>query len=159
MARPTTERERADRREAREAVREARRATRESRKLASSLTGRNRFRMEVLIDVAQTLTRAAQHDVGERPRRAKRMAHKASAQLERAAITATASGDAERRALAERDAKRRAKTIKRRRAQAKQAQKMAKFVALHAIVESVTTPTEGEVAEKKSKRLRRRTAP
>jgi hypothetical protein len=156
MARPRTETERADRREAREAVREARRATKESRKLATSLTGRNRLRMEVLTDVAQALTRAAERDVNERPRRARRMARKAAARLEKASVRATASGDAARRALAERDTKKRAKTIKRRRAQAKQAQKMAKFVAFHTIAASIATPTDQEQTEKDLKRLRRR---
>jgi hypothetical protein len=156
MAKPRTETERADRREAREAVREARRATKESRKLTTSLTGRNRLRMEVLTDVAQALTRAAERDVGERPRRARRMARKAAAQLEKASVRATASGDTARRALAESDAKKRAKTIKRRRAQAKQAQKMAKFVAFHTIAASIATPTDQERTEKDLKRMRRR---
>jgi hypothetical protein len=147
MARLRTETERADRREAREAVREARRATKESRKLATSLTGRNRLRMEVLTDVAQALTRAAERDVGERPRRARRMARKAAARLEKESVRATTSGDAARRALAKADAKKRAKTIKRRRAQAKQAQKMAKFVAFHTIAASITTPTDEERAD------------
>jgi hypothetical protein len=83
------------------------------------------------------------------------MARKAAAQLERASIVATASGDIRRRALAEADAKKRAKTIKRRLAQAKQANKMAKFVALHTVVASVATPTDDELAKKRVKRMRR----
>ena len=125
MARPRTETERADRREAREAVREARRATKESRKLATSLSGRNRLRMEVLTDVAQALTRAAERDVNERPRRARRMARKAAAQLEKASVRATASGDAARQALAKtmrRSARRPSNGVAPRRT----AQKMAK---------------------------------
>lgn len=159
MANTKTDRERAERRKARKAVAEAKRAEKESRKLAKTLSSEARTRFEATTAPDLASIREARRERGARPRRAERMARRAAARLERASIIAAASGDAERRALAERDAKRRAKTIKRRRAQAKQAQKMAKFVALHAIVESVTTPTDEEVAEKKSKRLRRRTTP
>ena len=65
----------------------------------------------------------------------------------------TASGDAQRKALADSDAKKRAKTIKRRRKQAEQARKMADFVALHVITASITTPTDKEQAEADLKRF------
>jgi hypothetical protein len=155
MAKSKIETERARRREAAEAVAAAKRADKEARKLATSLHGKNRIRLEVVDDVARALTRAAKRDVRARPRRAKRLARVAAARLEKASIRATASGDAAKRALAETDAKRRAKTIKRRRAQARQAQKMAKFVAFHTIAASVTTPTDEERTKKDLKRVRR----
>jgi hypothetical protein len=156
MAKTKTDRERTERREAREAVAEAKRADKESRKLAKTLSPDARATFEAATAPTMASIRQARHERGAHPWRARRMARKAAAELEQASIRATASGDAERWALAERDAKNRAKTIKRRRRQAKQANKMAKFVALHAVVASVTTPTEQERTEKQLKRARRR---
>ena len=156
MAKAKTDRERTERREAREAVVEAKRADKESRKLAKTLSPDARAAFEANTAPALASIRAAREERGARPRRAEWMARRAAAQLELASIRATASSDAERWALAQRDANKRAKTIKRRRAQAKRANKMAKFVALHAVVASVTTPTDQEHAEKKMKRVRRR---
>ena len=65
----------------------------------------------------------------------------------------TASGDARRKALADSDAKKRAKTIKRRRVQAQQARKMAKSAAVRTIMASLTTPTDREQAEADLKRF------
>ena len=70
-------------------------------------------------------------------------------------MRATTSGDAQRKALEDSDAKRRAKTIKRRRMQAKQARKMAEFIAFHTVAASITTPTDREQAEDDLKRFRR----
>ena len=132
---------------------EAKRADKEARKLAKTLSPDGRAAFEATTAPSLASIRSAREERRARPRRAERMARRAAAQLELASIRATASGDAERWALAERDAKKRAKTIKRRRAQAKQANKMAKFVALHAVVASVTTPTDQEQTEKKLKRV------
>lgn len=156
MAKQKTDTARVERREARKALAEARRARKEARKLAKTLSRDARARFEAVTAPALAEISAARGDLGVSPRRAKRMARKAAARLEKASIKATASGDAQRRALADRDAKKRAKTIKHRRAQAKQAQKMAKFVALHTIVESVTTPTDKEQVKADVKRLMRR---
>ena len=147
--------ERAERRGARTAVAEARRADREASKLAKTLSPEARARFEATTAPASAAIREARQDRRDRPRRAERTASRAAAELELASIRATASGDAERHALAQRNAKKRAKTIKHRRAQAKRAHKMARFVALHAVVESVTTPTDQKRTEKKLKRARR----
>lgn len=148
-----------ERREARSAVAAARAAEKESKKLAKTLKGENRARIEFTTAGARELRRVAEAEVRERPWRAARVARRASARLEKASIRATSSGDARRRALdRERadDAKARAKTIKHRRAQAKFAKKMAKFVAVHTIAASVTTPTDAEQQKQDRKNARRR---
>lgn len=155
MAKPMTHTPRTERREARRVVAEAQRAEKEARKLAKMLSLEARANFEAKTAGAHRGLLAARSDLRVRPRRAKRMARKATAQLERASIVATESGDIRRRALAEADAKKRAKTIKRRLAQAKQANKMAKFVALHTVVASVATPTDDELAKKRVKQVRR----
>ncbi|MFD4422497.1 hypothetical protein ACFWN7_13490 [Agromyces sp. NPDC058484] len=151
--------DRDERRQARTAVAAARKAGKESKKLAKTLKGENRARFELTTAGARELTRAAKAERRERPWRATRLARTASARLEKASIRATSSGDARRRALEREranDAKGRAKTIKRRRAQAKYAKKMARFVAVHTIAASITTPTDEEQQEKDLERARRR---
>ena len=165
MAKPKTGTERSQRREAGRAVAEAKRADREARKLAKMLSRDARVNLEAIAASAHDEIRMARRDLDARPRRARRMARKAAARLERASVRATASGDTAERALAKSNVKKRAKTIKRRRAQAKQAQKMAKFVAFHTIAASITTPTDEERADdeephtKDLKRVRRRAKP
>lgn len=156
MAKTKTRTPRTERREARKAVAEARRADKEARKLAKTLSLEARAKFQAKTAGPHDEIRAARNDVRVRPARAKRTARKAAAQLERASIVATASGDARRRALAQSDAKKRAKTIKQRNAQAKQANKMAKFVALRTVMASVATPTDEKLAEKRVKQVRRR---
>lgn len=158
MSKRTTETERADRRDAGRAVAEARRADTEARKLAKTLSRDARASLEAVAGSAHAEIREAHHELDARPLRARRMARRAAARLENASLLVAASGDAERHARAQADAKKRAKTIKRRRAQAKQAQKMVKFIALHTIVASVTTPSDEERRKKDLKRLRRRRA-
>jgi len=109
----------------------------------------------VITRVARQLTRAAERDVGEHPRRARRLARVASTKLEKASVRATASVDAARRAVAERDAKQRAKTIRRRRAHEEQVLKMAEYIVLHTVVASVTAPTDRARAESDLNRFRR----
>jgi hypothetical protein len=156
MARPKTDVDRLERREAGRVVAEAKRADREARKLAKTLSRDARASLEAITASAHEEIRAARDELDVRPRRARRTARRAASRLENASLLVAASGDAERHALAESDAKKRAKTIKRRRAQAKQAQKMAKFVAFHTIAASIATPTDQEQTEKGLKRLRRR---
>ena len=139
MAKRTTETERADRREAGRAVADAKRADKKARKLAKTLSHDARASLEAITASTHAEIRAAHNDLGKRPRHARRMARKAAARLEEASVRVSASGDVARRALADADAKKRAKTIKRRRTQARQAQKMAKFIALHTVVASITT--------------------
>jgi len=147
--------QRSERREAGRGVAKARRAARESEKLATSLEGKNRTRLEVITRVARKLTRAAARDVREHPRRASRLARVASTKLEQASVRATASVDAARRAGAESDAKQRAKTIKRRRAQEERILKMAEYVVLHTVVASVTAPTDRKRAASDFKHFQR----
>jgi hypothetical protein len=154
MAR-ATEVQRRDRREARKAVAEARRAGKEARKLAKTLSRDARASFEAVTASAQEDVRAARRELDVNPQRAKRTAKRAAGRLELASVRATTSGDAQRKALEDSDAKRRAKTIKRRRVQAKQARKMAEFIAFHTVVQSVTTPTDREQAEDDQKRFRR----
>ena len=159
MATVKTRTPRQERRDARSAVAAARAAEKETKKLAKTLKGENRARFASTTAPARELTRVAEAELRERPWRAARLARRASARLEKASIRATSSGDARRRALdRERadDAKARAKTIKRRRGQAKFAQKMAKFVALHTIAASITTPTDAEQQKKDRANARRR---
>jgi hypothetical protein len=158
MANTKTRTPRTERREARKAVAEAKRADKQARKLAKTLSLEAREKFQAKTAGAHDGIRAARDEVRVRPERAKRMARKAAAQLERASIVATSSGDARRRALAETDAKKRAKTIKQRNAQAKQANKMVKRIALHTVVTSVTTPTDKEHVEHRVKQARRRTS-
>jgi len=139
-----------------DSVGSAKRADKQARKLAKTLSLEARAKFEARTAGAHDDVRAARGEVRARPMRARRMARRAARQLEHASIVATTSGDARRRALAEADAKKRAKTIKQRNAQAKQAGKMAKFVALHTVTASVTTPSDTEVAEKQVKQARRR---
>ena len=150
-----TEVQRDDRREARRAVAEAKRAGREARKLAKTLSRDARASLEAITASAQEDVRAARRDLDANPQRAKRTARRAAGRLELASVRATTSGDAQRKALEDSDAKRRAKTIKRRRVQAKRARKMAEFVAFHTVAASITTPTDREQAEDDLKRFRR----
>ena len=150
--RSPTDAERDERRAARKAVAEARRASREAEKLAKTLSRDARASLEALTATARTDVRTAKRQLAADPRRAKSTAKRAAARLELASLRVTASGDAERTALANSNAKKRAKTIKRRRKQAEQARKMAEFVALHTILASVTTPTDREQAEADQKR-------
>lgn len=150
-----TEVQRDDRREARKAVAEAKRAGREAAKLAKTLSRDARASLEALTASAQEDVRGARRELDVNPQRAKRTAKRAAARLELASVRATTSGDAQRKALEDSDAKRRAKTIKRRRVQAKQARKMAEFVAFHVIAASITAPTDREQAEADLKRVQR----
>ena len=150
-----TEVQRRDRREARKAVAEARRAGKETGKLAKTLSRDARASLEAITASAQEDVRAARRELDVNPLRAKRTAKRAAARLELASVRATTSGDAQRKALEDSDAKRRAKTIKKRREQAKQARKMAEFVAFHVIAASITTPTDREQAEADLKRVQR----
>jgi threonine aldolase len=160
MARARTETERVDRREAGKAVAEAKRAGKEARKLAKTLSHDARASLEAVAASAQAQVRAADHERKASPRHAKRMAQRAAAKLERASVRVVGPGGTANRALAEADAKKRAKkrakTIKRHRAQVKQAHKMAKFIAFHTIAASVVTPTDEERTEEDLKRVRRR---
>ena len=150
-----TEVQRDDRREARKAVAQAKRAGKEAGKLSKTLSRDARASLEAVTASAQDDVRAARRELDTNPQRAKRTAKRAAARLELASVRATTSGDAQRKALEDSDEKRRAKTIKQRRVQAKQARKMAEFVALHVVVASITTPTDREQAEADQKRLRR----
>jgi hypothetical protein len=145
--------EREERREARTAVSQAKRASAEAEKLAKTLSRDARASLERLTASARADVRAARRQLAIDPRRAKSAANRAAARLELASLRVTASGDAERTALADSNARKRAKTIKRRRKQAEQARKMAEFVALHTILASLTTPTDREQAEADQKRF------
>ncbi len=149
----TTDLRRDDRREARTAVAEAKRAAKEATKLAKTLSRDARAHLEALTASSRADVRAARKDLDEHPRRARRTAKHAAARLEIASLRVTASGEVQRKALADSDAKKRAKTIKRRRKQAKQARKMADFVAFHVITASITPPTDKEQAEADLKRF------
>ena len=142
-----TDVQREDRREAAKAVAEAKRAGKEAGKLAKTLSRDARASFEAVTAPAQADVRTARNVLGASPARAAWLARRAAAQLELASARATASGDAERKALADSEAKRRAKELKRRRVQVQQAHKMAEFVALHVIMASFTTPTDREQAE------------
>ena len=144
-----------ERRQARRAVAEATRAGVDARKLAKELKGRRRARFEAVAAASDERTRAAKAEIDSRPRRARRLAERAAAALQVASINATATGAARRRALAEVDPKERAKTVKRRQAQAKQAKKMAAFVAAHTIAASITTPTDKEQRKADQKQAKR----
>jgi hypothetical protein len=156
MARAKTDTDRVDRREAGKAVAEAKRAGKETRKLAKTLSHDARASLEAVTASARAQVRVADHERKASPRHAKRMARRAAAKLERASVRVAGTGDTANLELAKSEAKKRANTIKRRRAQAKQAQKMAKFIAFHTIAASITTPTDEERTEKDLKRLRRR---
>lgn len=149
MTKPKTGTERADRRAAGKAVAEAKRAAKETRKLAKTLSRDAGASLAAIEASARAEIREAKREVGVRPRRAERIAKNVSARLETASMRMTPYADAAA------DAKRRAKTIKRHREQAKQVQKMAKFAALHALVASVVTPTEVEERKADEKRRRR----
>lgn len=155
MTKPKTDTERADRRAAGKAVAEAKRAAKATRKLAKTLSRDAGASLTAIEASARAEIREAKREVGVRPRRAERTARKVAARLENASMRMTPYADAGERASAEADAKRRAKTIKRRRAQAKQVQKMARFAALHALVASVVTPTEEDERKTDAKRRRR----
>ena len=146
-----------ERREAGKAVAEAERAGREAEKLAATLSRGARAGFEAVVTSAQADVREARRPARYPPLRAKWLASKAAARLERASVRIAASGDAERRALEDADAEKRAKTIKRRRVQVQQIQKMAQFVALHTIAASAMTPSDTELAKKDLKLARRRT--
>lgn len=149
MTRPKTDTERADRRAAGKALAEAKRAAKETRKLAKTLSRDAGATLAAVEASVRAEIREAKREVGVRPRRAERMAKNVSARLEGASMRMTPYADAAT------DAKRRAKTIKRHLEQAKQVRKMAKFVALHAIVTSVVTPTDEQQRKADEKRRRR----
>ena len=76
-------------------------------------------------------------------------AARASAQLERASLRMGPSGDVGKARATPKDtdaearAKARAKTLKRRRKQAEQVQKMARSIAMHTVVQAVTSDRFG----------------
>ena len=142
----TTDPRRAERREARRAVAEAKRASAEARKLAKTLSRDARANLERLTAAARADVRAARKELDDNPRHAKHTAKRAAARLELASLRVTASGDAQRKALADSNAKKRAKTIKRRRVQAQQARKMARSAAFRTIVSSVAIHGDREQA-------------
>ncbi|GAA1808028.1 hypothetical protein [Agromyces neolithicus] len=146
MARITDPR-RDERREARKAVAEARRASAEAGKLAKTLSRETRANLETLTAAARADVRGARKELSDDPRHAKHRAKQAAARLELASLRVTASGDAERKTLADAAAKKHAKVIKRRRVQSQQARKMARSAAFHAIVGSVTLSTDREQAK------------
>jgi hypothetical protein len=157
----TTKRD--DRKQAKSAIRAARKAEKEARKLAKQLPkGAPRTKFEAIVADAATTRRAAEAGRDAEPRRTARQAARASAKLERASLRMGPSGDVGRAKATPKDtdaearAKARAKTLKRRRKQAQQVQKMAKPVALHTVVQSVTTPTEKEQAKQDMKLVQRR---
>lgn len=157
----TTERD--DRRQAKSAIRAARKAEKEARKLAKQLPkGAPRAKFEAVVADAERVRRAAESDARTTPRVAARRASRAAAKLERASLRMGPSGDVSKaKVRASGDdpkalATARAKTLKRRRKQAQQVQKMAKSVAVHTLAQSITTPTDKEATKKDMKRLRRR---
>lgn len=150
----TTDPRRDERREARKAVAEARHASTEARKLAKTLSRDARANLEALTASARADVRAARKELDDNPRHARHTANRAAARLELASIRVTASGDAERKALADAAAKKRAKVIKRRRVQAQQARKMAETIAFQVIVASVKLPDDRERAEADYKQVR-----
>ena len=157
----TTERD--DRKQAKSAIRAARKAEKEAGKLAKQLPkGAPRAKFEAVVADAATTRRAAEADRDTAPRRAARQAARASAQLERASLRMGPSGDVGKARATPKDtdaearAKARAKTLKRRRKQAEQVQKMARSIAMHTVVQAVTTPTEKEQAKQDMKDLQRR---
>jgi hypothetical protein len=157
MANRISDAKRVERREAGRAVAEAERAGREAEKLAAILSRDARAGFEAVMASARADVREARDLLDIRPMRAKWLARRAEARLERASVRITASGDAERRALEDAVAKKRAKTIKRRRVQMQQVRKMAQFVAVHTIAASVMTPSDAALATHDLKLARRRT--
>lgn len=145
------------RRRAAKAVAEAKRAEAQTQKLARSLSREARASLQTVAASVHAQISAARDDVDRRPRRAARRARKASARLERASLRATASAGARDvngagGANRTHDPKKRAKTIKRRRTQAKQAHKMAKFVAVRTLAAAIVAPTDEEQRENDAKR-------
>lgn len=96
----------AARADARRAVREARRAAKEARKVGERLTREGRERFAALTAPAQADVRLARELRKSRPHQSKRLAHRATRRLVGASTRAMASGDPERRKLADATAKR-----------------------------------------------------
>jgi len=136
------------------AVTEAKRAERETQKLARRLSSAARAELQqVAVSVHEEILRAGR-DIQRRPGRARRRAGRAAARLTSFATPGAVRGDSDRRAGVSRAdvsgadaAKARSKLIKRRRAEAKQAQQMAKIVAAQMAVAAVVTPTDAEHRE------------
>ena len=141
---------RTGRAEAKRAIARSKRAETEVRHLAKELPkGPSRTFLERAAADAKAERKAAAAERRSAPRRAARRAESAMAGLERATRMSGARRGKERPPLstlldADERAKARATLIKRRRAQAKQAQKMAKTVARATIVAAVTTPSDDE---------------
>lgn len=154
---------RTERATAKRAIAQSKRAESEVRRLAKELPrGTSRAWLERAVADARTGRKAAEAERRAAPRRAARRADAAVAGLERATRISGLRRGNEQPPLAgllDADArvKARAKVIKRRRAQAKQAQKMAKAVARGTIIAAVTTPSD-EVRRTDGRRMGRRRA-
>lgn len=128
------------------AVIEAKRAELETQKLARRLSSAARAELQqVAASVHEEILRAGR-DIRRRPGRARRRAGRAEARLARASLATPTGGrcDGDRRAGASGAdaAKARSKLIKRRRAEAKQAQQMAKIVAAQMAVAAAVTSAD-----------------
>ena len=141
---------RTERAAARHAIAQSKRAESEVRRLAKELPkGTPRAWLERAVADALADRKAAEAERRVAPRRAASRADAAVARLERATRISGLRRGNEQPPLAglldaDERAKARARLIKRRRAQAKQAQKMAKTVARGTIIAAVTTPTDDE---------------
>ncbi|MBM7832167.1 hypothetical protein JOE59_002872 [Agromyces cerinus] len=155
---------RTERATAKRAIAQAKRAESEVRRLAKELPrGTSRAWLERSVADARGDRRAAEAERRVAPRRAARRADGAVARLERAARISGLRRGNERPPLAglldaDDRAKARAKLIKRHRAQAKQAQKMAKAIARGTIVAAVTTPSDAERRNERRGKVNRRRA-
>jgi hypothetical protein len=160
MARGT----RTERATAKRAIAQSKRAESEVRRLAKELPrGTSRAWLERAIADARADRRAAEAERRVAPRRAARRADAAVAGLERATRISGLRRGNEQPPLAgllDADArvKDRARVIKRRRTQAKQAQKMARAVARATIIASVTTPSDDERRKDRQQATSRRRA-
>ncbi|MFB9307809.1 hypothetical protein BJY17_002720 [Agromyces hippuratus] len=154
---------RTERAAATRAIAQSKRAESEVRSLAKELPrGTSRAWLERAVADARADRKAAEAERRIAPRRAAHRAAGAVAGLERATrISGLRRGneaplstllDADERARA------RVKLIKRHRAQAKQAQKMAKAIARGTIVAAVTTPSDAERRNERRETVARRRA-
>ncbi|WP_127792043.1 hypothetical protein [Agromyces sp. LHK192] len=156
-----TKRMKRERRVAKDAIAAAKAARKEARRLAGSLpTGTpRRARIERVAEQAGAALRIARSERRRDPRRAFSLASLTALRLERSARGGTAARvgrvpirrgrpvSMEDRLDALERTEARAKLIKRRRKQFDQAQKMAKFAAVHTIGQAITAPTDEERAE------------
>ena len=153
---------RTERAAAKRAIAQSKRAESEVRRLAKELPkGTSRAWLERAVADARADRRDAEAERRVAPRRAARRADAAVAGLERATRISGVRRGNEPPPLAgllDADArvKARAKVIKRRRTQAKQAQKMARAVARATIIAAVTTPSDEERREDRRRAGRRR---